>query len=495
MQKLLLYILVSLLFVSQSFADTTWDTTVASFLVNKWIIADSSDYNLDSNITRREMLKVMMNLSWKEVINTCKWIFQDLIETDWWCKYAEAALKNWYIAANDNFRPDDSVTNIEALKMIIQSRWLEVSEYNSWTWEKIQDWRYKYEQTAYFNNLLWEWWELNVWTNSFEYGYYIARGDVFIISARTYWDFLLNTDFWKTFTYSDWSWSVKYPENWIYKEWWSVNAVNFWPKQSNGLDAFFIRSSDTSYEDLIQEAWSLWSQWNIISRIEKEIFNLYGENGTMITTTAEQWWRDYTFITVVVKWVDEGTNYIISWDKDYVESFFQTFQIGRIQEIILEDTYSIQVPQTFTVDWLKASSDNYRSHSYQYNEIITNGIVIWLSRWGIVDPTLYDSKNAAEFFYDGSKKCSNCNVDNYAKIVEHDGIHFSLDKIVTNISDGHFAWILDTEIGDEITYRAATVIDMKQIGISLTYIDNISESEKKEIQWLFESIFYSFSQK
>jgi len=84
--------------------------------------ANPSAYNLDGSITRREMLKVMMNLSSVEVTNTCEGKFADLPTTDWGCKYAEAALKAGFIAANTNFRPNDLVSKSEALKMIMQAK-------------------------------------------------------------------------------------------------------------------------------------------------------------------------------------------------------------------------------------------------------------------------------------------------------------------------------------------------------------------------------------
>ncbi len=82
-------------------------------------------YKLDSTITRREMLKVMINLSPVEATEGCVGSFADLKATDWGCKYAEAALRAGYIAANTNFRPDADVTEAEALKMILQARGIE----------------------------------------------------------------------------------------------------------------------------------------------------------------------------------------------------------------------------------------------------------------------------------------------------------------------------------------------------------------------------------
>lgn len=102
---------------------------------------DPSKYNLGSNITRREMLKVMMNLSSVEVTETCEGKFSDLPASDWGCKYAEAALKAGFIAANAKFRPNDMVTEAEALKMIMQARGVAKAE-------GVEPWSEAYRQAA-----------------------------------------------------------------------------------------------------------------------------------------------------------------------------------------------------------------------------------------------------------------------------------------------------------------------------------------------------------
>lgn len=79
-----------------SFAYTEHNIQSANYLATQGVIVDNSGnikaYNLDSNITRREMLKVMMNLSGKTVTDTCNGDFSDLSSSDWGCKYAQAAL-------------------------------------------------------------------------------------------------------------------------------------------------------------------------------------------------------------------------------------------------------------------------------------------------------------------------------------------------------------------------------------------------------------------
>jgi hypothetical protein len=87
------------------------------------------------------MLKVMMNLSSVVVTDTCEGSFSDLPASDWGCKYAEAALKAGFIADNPTFRPKDSVTAAEALKMIMQAKGIAKAE-------GVNDWKEAYLLSA-----------------------------------------------------------------------------------------------------------------------------------------------------------------------------------------------------------------------------------------------------------------------------------------------------------------------------------------------------------
>ena len=99
----------------------------ANTLAENNVIVDQSSnpsaYLLANTIQRKEALKVMMKLSGNAVSDgACTSPFGDIADSDWACKYAVAALEAGFIAANDNFRPDDNVSKIEALKMVMQAR-------------------------------------------------------------------------------------------------------------------------------------------------------------------------------------------------------------------------------------------------------------------------------------------------------------------------------------------------------------------------------------
>lgn len=79
------------------------------------------------------MMKIVMNLSGKNVPDTCNGEFSD-VTNDWGCKYIETALSHGYIAANSDFRPDDSISKAEAMKLILKARGIDKA-YNTDAWQ------------------------------------------------------------------------------------------------------------------------------------------------------------------------------------------------------------------------------------------------------------------------------------------------------------------------------------------------------------------------
>lgn len=178
--------------ISVELADTL---SAADFLAEKWVIRDvRSDidisgtpyemiggwetmavldaYRLQDTITRREMLKIMINISGKDFSDICEGRFLDMNTNDWGCKYAEAALGYWFIAENNTFRPNDSVTKIEALKMIMQAVWIPRDEADDW-----RDW--------YISKAISQW---ILGANFSDYNTASQRGWIFVAGSKTYED-------------------------------------------------------------------------------------------------------------------------------------------------------------------------------------------------------------------------------------------------------------------------------------------------------------------
>ena len=96
----------------------------AEFLASRNIIERRNlmphAYRLDDTITRKETMKIIsLTASLPSV--SCRRSFWDVAD-DWWCPYIEAALAKWFIAHNELFRPDDDISQAEALKLILQAR-------------------------------------------------------------------------------------------------------------------------------------------------------------------------------------------------------------------------------------------------------------------------------------------------------------------------------------------------------------------------------------
>lgn len=124
----------------------SWERSWAEFLASQDIIQVRSlnphEYKLSEKITRKEVMKIVINTSDSELREKCRGVFVDVIH-DWGCKYIETALDNGYITGNQWFRPNENLTKSEALKLIFKSRWIE-KRYETNNWQE------DYISTAYY---------------------------------------------------------------------------------------------------------------------------------------------------------------------------------------------------------------------------------------------------------------------------------------------------------------------------------------------------------
>ncbi len=148
----------------------------AEFLAYKWYINSQSlspdNYKLEANISRKEIMKVIMNMSGKEVSPTCREIYDD-VDADWGCKYIESALEHEFIVSDRAFRPNDSITRVEALKLIFKAQNISKS-YDTWYWEE------DYISTAYYH------WYID--QKFSDYNSIATRGWIFSAAAKTHSD-------------------------------------------------------------------------------------------------------------------------------------------------------------------------------------------------------------------------------------------------------------------------------------------------------------------
>jgi len=149
----------------------------ADFLSYKDVIntqEDPNNYELDKEITRREMAKVTLRLSEKNISDKCEWLFEDLKAGDWWCKYAESGLNYGFFAPNKYFHPDLNISKIEALKMIIKARWIKKEETEDWrkwyvlAWVKVGLLEEKFSD---YDTKARRWWIFVIGQNAIEYSW------------------------------------------------------------------------------------------------------------------------------------------------------------------------------------------------------------------------------------------------------------------------------------------------------------------------------------
>ena len=130
---------------------------------------DETSYRLNDTITRKETMKVVIKLSWLNIEDKCEWKFQDVVN-DWWCKYIEEALKAWFIAQNELFRPDDNITKTEAMKLVLKAKWIPKTR-------NTENWQEDYMETAY------EFWIID--EKYYDFNTDARRGWIFVITTAT----------------------------------------------------------------------------------------------------------------------------------------------------------------------------------------------------------------------------------------------------------------------------------------------------------------------
>jgi len=254
MKKLFLIIVsVFLTLNSVSALSETEQINAANYLAKIQIINDFSgatdQYKINDNISRKEVMKIIINsYEWYKWDITwtykCLWKYKDVVD-DWGCKYIEKSLIEWFIEKWESFRPDESISISETLKLIFKVKKIE-KKYNTWDWQK------DYIDTAYD---LWLIYDKNInWTIE------AKRWFIFLTLANAYnyesfqgWDLVAEnkTDFyWIDFSLKIVS-SNKYEIN--------------WENVSKDIDSIEILSCKENFSDVYDLSWyklKSFKMWN-----------------------------------------------------------------------------------------------------------------------------------------------------------------------------------------------------------------------------------------
>ncbi len=90
--------------------------------------SNTEQYNLKQNVLRQEIANISRKLAWIDKFTKCKNIFSDLSikkPNNWACLSIEPLVEKGILSRNSTFRPESNITKTEVLKMIIKSSWLD----------------------------------------------------------------------------------------------------------------------------------------------------------------------------------------------------------------------------------------------------------------------------------------------------------------------------------------------------------------------------------
>ncbi len=285
MKKLFLCIILFWLSINLANAlSESEQINAANFLATKQIINDFSgatdQYKINDNISRKEVMKIIMNIAKLKLLDTCEWKFKD-VENDWGCKYIEKALNDGYVEKWVYFRPDDSITISETLKLIFKAKKIE-KKYNTWDWWK-----------DYINSAYDLWW---IYDKDIDWNLEAKRWFIFLTLANAEYKF-------ESFQ----EWKIEFKENktdfyWIDFNLKTINSNKYeliWSNVNSDINSIEILSCKENFSDIYDSNWynlKSFKNWN-------SFFNY----------TIDKNFNNYCKIPYKVK-----LNYIL-WDSKIVE--------------------------------------------------------------------------------------------------------------------------------------------------------------------------------
>lgn len=140
--------------------------TSISYFKNKWTLTGFSDWSFkpDNTITRIEALKIILSSFWYKKIDNKASIFTDIDTKTWENAYLQRAISLSLVdAKNKTFSPSRNISKIEVLKMIILTKKIDLTKYKlkNYTIKDVAktDWYYSYIVYGLENKLF----TLNSW--------------------------------------------------------------------------------------------------------------------------------------------------------------------------------------------------------------------------------------------------------------------------------------------------------------------------------------------
>lgn len=112
---------------------------------------EDGTFKPERDASRAEYLKIVlrgMGIDYSDA-DTSKLTFADVDANSWIAKVVVKATElNMIDSANKNFRPNDSITRAESMKMLLNAAWIELVDTETSDFSDVNGWSAKYVQTA-----------------------------------------------------------------------------------------------------------------------------------------------------------------------------------------------------------------------------------------------------------------------------------------------------------------------------------------------------------
>jgi hypothetical protein len=133
-----------------------WARAYIIKLVSRGIVDNVAYYNPNTNLSRAEFLKIVINTTgWDVPTVNLNIPFNDVSSNVWYARYTSLALSRGMIRSSTRFRPNDFITRAEAAKILTLVLWVTVSEANTMTFVDVRGTSdlAKYIEAATFLNI------------------------------------------------------------------------------------------------------------------------------------------------------------------------------------------------------------------------------------------------------------------------------------------------------------------------------------------------------
>ena len=138
--------------VTFSDIDNTFAKAYIEKLASMWVVnGENGNFYPENNATRAEYVKMILNaMNYDTDVNVNSLTFADVDKNGWQAKYIAKAVELGLVSdSNVNFRPNDNISRVEAIKILLKASNIDVTDTNTNSFSDVTtDWMIKYTEKA-----------------------------------------------------------------------------------------------------------------------------------------------------------------------------------------------------------------------------------------------------------------------------------------------------------------------------------------------------------